>query len=148
MKKTRDRLKEDEKGRGESRGGRREHHIGKRARTGKAALSDEFHQRNGDRERERERERKKTSQEPQEEEGEYGSNKKRLGHAPRKEIVDEYVHILIRKRGSEKGEERFGGGDDDLLNEISGDRGRGSGVATHHALVHLHQVLLLHSKPI
>ena len=35
----------------------------------------------------------------------------------------------------------------DLLDEISGDSGRGSSIAPHHALVHLHQVLLLHSNP-
>jgi hypothetical protein len=96
MKKTRDRLKEDQKGRGESRGGRRENHIGKRARTGKAALSDEFHQRNGDRERERKRVRNHRKKKENTE----AIRKKRLGHAPRKEILlDEYVHILIRKRG-------------------------------------------------
>jgi hypothetical protein len=37
-------------------------------------------------------------------------------------------------------------GDHDLLDEISGDSGRGSIAAPHHSLVHLHQVLLLHSK--
>jgi hypothetical protein len=38
------------------------------------------------------------------------------------------------------------GGDHDLLDEISGDSGGGSVAGPHHALVHLHQVLLLHSK--
>lgn len=41
--------------------------------------------------------------------------------------------------------EILGRGDHDLLNEISGDSGRGS-ISPHHALVHLHQVLLLHSN--
>lgn len=41
--------------------------------------------------------------------------------------------------------EILGRGDHDLLNEISGDGGRGS-ISPHHALVHLHQVLLLHSN--
>jgi hypothetical protein len=44
------------------------------------------------------------------------------------------------------GRGRFGCGDHDLLDVIGGDWGRG-GVAPNHALVHLHQVLLLlHSK--
>lgn len=51
---------------------------------------------------------------------------------------------IYKRRKREK--KRRDLGDHDLLNDISGDSGRGS-IAPHHALVHLHQVLLLHSNP-